>query len=65
MINEKNTWQEGNSMQNEKPQTAIVDEEVLQQIKNQIEQIQYGSVTIVIHDSKVVQLDTSEKIRLA
>jgi hypothetical protein len=51
-------------MQKEKAKTATVDEETLQQIKNQIEQIQYGSVTIVIHDSKVVQLDTSEKIRL-
>jgi hypothetical protein len=51
-------------MQNEKTKTATVDEETLQQIKKQIEQIRYGSVTIVVHDGKVVQLDTSEKIRL-
>lgn len=42
-----------------------VNDNVLNQIKKQLEKIQYGSVTIVIHAGKVVQLDTSEKIKLA
>lgn len=41
-----------------------VDEALLKQIREQIEQIQYGSVTIVIHDGRVVQLDQQQKIRL-
>lgn len=41
-----------------------VEESVLTQIKEQIEKIQYGSVTIVIHEGKIVQLDTNAKVRL-
>lgn len=36
----------------------------LQQIKEEIEKIQFGSVTIVVHEGKIVQIDTSTKKRL-
>lgn len=41
-----------------------VDEQMLQKIRTEIERIQYGSVTVVIHDGKIVQLDTNTKTRL-
>lgn len=37
---------------------------VMKQVEEQIKKIQYGSVTIVVHEGKVVQLDTNEKIRV-
>jgi hypothetical protein len=39
-------------------------ERVLEEIKKAIETIHYGSVEIVIHDSKVVQIERKEKLRL-
>lgn len=45
-------------------QTVKVDDETLRQLKEQIEHIQYGSVTVVVHAGKVVQLETNTKIRL-
>lgn len=41
-----------------------VNELVMKQIKEQIEKIQYGSVTVVVHGGKIVQVDTNAKIRL-
>lgn len=46
-------------------QTIMVDDEILRKLKEQIEQIQYGSVTVEVHAGKVVQLETNTKIRLA
>lgn len=37
---------------------------VLQEILRAIEGIQFGSVEIVIHDARVVQIESREKIRL-
>lgn len=54
----------GDSMNGDNRQTAKMDDEMIRQLKEQIEHIQYGSVTIVIHAGKVVQLDTNTKIRL-
>lgn len=51
------------SEDNRKP--SQIDDETLKQLKEQIGHIQYGSVTVVIHGGKVVQLDTNTKIRLA
>ena len=36
-------------------------QEILRAVKN----VQFGSVEITIHDSKVVQIDRTEKLRLA
>jgi hypothetical protein len=38
--------------------------EIEQQILHAVKSIRYGSVEIIIHDSKVVQIDRKEKIRL-
>ncbi len=39
------------------------DEEVLRQIVTAIKKIRLGSIEIVVHDSKVVQIESREKIR--
>jgi hypothetical protein len=36
-----------------------------QQILQAIKQVRYGSVEIIIHDAKVVQIERKEKIRFA
>ncbi|MFO7580613.1 YezD family protein [Nitrosomonas halophila] len=38
--------------------------EIEQQIFRAIQQIKYGSVEIVIHEGKVVQIECREKIRI-
>lgn len=46
---------------------GFVDEanrQLTQQILRALEEIRYGSVEIVIHDSKVVQIERKEKIRI-
>ena len=40
--------------------TAPVEREILDAVRN----IRYGSVEVVIHDSKVVQVVRTEKVRL-
>lgn len=42
-----------------------LDEEVLVQIALAIKQLKYGTVTIVVQDSKVVQIEKTEKMRLS
>lgn len=37
--------------------------EAEQHILNAISQIRYGSVEVVIHDSRIVQIEKSEKVR--
>ena len=44
---------------------AEVNQEKINYILALLERIKYGSVTIVIHDEKVVQLDVIEKHRLS
>ena len=39
-------------------------QEIVQQILCAIQGVRYGSVEILIHDSKVVQIERKEKIRL-
>ena len=46
---------------------AFLDEthrQLTQQILRALQEIRYGSVEIVIHDSKVVQIERKEKIRI-
>lgn len=40
------------------------EEEILLKIANALKNISYGSVQLTIHDSKVVQIDKTEKFRL-
>lgn len=41
-----------------------VSKEDLMKIKEFIEDIRFGSVNVVIHDGKVIQIEKNEKIRL-
>lgn len=41
-----------------------VSVEELNKIKQLIESIRYGSVTVVVQDGKVIQIEKNEKIRL-
>ena len=46
---------------------GLIDEanrQVTEQILRALQEIRYGSVEIVIHDSKVVQIERKEKIRI-
>lgn len=47
-----------------KDKKTTVDGQTLEKIKSEIESIRYGSVTVVIHDGKIVQLESSSKTRL-
>ncbi len=38
--------------------------ELEQKIREALSEIRYGTVTLVIQDSRVIQIDKSEKIRL-
>ena len=40
-------------------------ENIVNKIKNALENIRFGSVEIIVHDSKVVQIERKEKIRFA
>lgn len=46
---------------------GLVDEthrQLTQQILQALQEIRYGSVEIIIHDSQVVQMERKEKIRI-
>lgn len=51
-------------MENAKNRRCEVSEKQLKIIKDEIEKIQYGTVTVVVHEGKIVQVDTSTKLRL-
>ena len=47
--------------------SGLVDEthrQLTQQILQALQEIRYGSVEIIIHDSQVVQIERKEKIRI-
>lgn len=48
-------------MDKAKPQESLLDIEKL--LREALERIDYGSIAITIHDSKVVQVETSRKVR--
>jgi hypothetical protein len=49
----------GHSTQTDRNQTNTVEQAILLAVKG----LRYGSVEIVIHDSKVVQIERKEKMR--
>jgi hypothetical protein len=49
----------GDSTQSDRYQTSNVEQAILLAVKG----LRYGSVEIVIHDSKVVQIERKEKLR--
>ncbi|SDB28054.1 MULTISPECIES: YezD family protein [unclassified Butyrivibrio] len=38
-------------------------EDVWKRIRNQVENLKYGTVTITVHDGKITQIETSSKER--
>jgi hypothetical protein len=46
-----------------RPESASNLTEIERQILNSLQQIRFGSLEIVIHDSRVVQIERSEKLR--
>lgn len=50
-------------MANQHAEPATIADDVLEEIKFQLAQIQYGSLEIQIHNSQVVQLERREKKR--
>ena len=40
-----------------------LDEDIFRRISEAVKKIRYGSIEIVVHDSKVVQIECREKIR--
>ncbi len=51
-------------MANHNTGLATITDDVLEEIKNQLAQIQFGSLEIQIHNGQVVQLERREKKRL-
>jgi hypothetical protein len=43
---------------------TVVNDTVLDAIRQKLESIEFGHVTVTVQDGKVVQLETSEKTRL-
>ncbi len=41
----------------------VSDAKTWQRIKEQVNKVEYGNVNITIHDGKIVQVETSTKIR--
>ncbi len=39
------------------------DSRVWEDIKRKASELQYGSITITLHDGKIVQVETSSKVR--
>ena len=50
-------------MANHHAEPVTIADDVLEEIKDQLAQIQYGSLEIQIHNGQVVQLDRREKKR--
>ena len=55
---------EGGPMANHRPEPATLAEDVLEEIKQQLANLQFGSLEIQVHNGQVVQLERREKKRL-
>ena len=42
----------------------IIENKTLQEILKMAEQIKYGSITLIIQDGIIIQVDKNEKIRM-
>lgn len=49
--------------ENGKPTKILPKDELLNRIRQMLNEIQYGSIEIVIHEGKVVQIERKEKLR--
>jgi hypothetical protein len=41
------------------------DEAILEQLRMLLTQVRFGSITLIVQDSRVVQIDTTRKLRLS
>ena len=48
---------------NKKNEDMEADRRVAEEIMKAVREIRYGSIQITIHESKVVQIDKTEKVR--
>ena len=39
-------------------------EDYIEEVKKAVSEIKYGSLTLIIQDGKVIQIDKTEKVRL-
>jgi hypothetical protein len=46
-----------------KPSQVQITREIVDQIVSVLQGVRFGSIEIVIHDSKIVQIERKEKIR--
>lgn len=51
-------------LRDSKDKSETLREEVVDKILNAIQDVHFGSIEIVIHNSQVVQIERREKIRL-
>ena len=42
----------------------VKNENYIEEIKKIVKEIKYGSITLIVQDGKVIQIDKTEKIRL-
>lgn len=49
--------------ENNKNEDMEADRRVAEEIMKAVREIRYGSIQITIHESKVVQIDKTEKVR--
>lgn len=42
----------------------IIESKKLEEILRMVEQVKYGSITVIIQDGVIIQVDKNEKIRM-
>ena len=42
----------------------VKNEKYLEEVKRIVKEIKYGSITLIVQDGKVIQIDKTEKIRM-
>lgn len=42
----------------------VKNENYIEEVKRIVKEIKYGSITLIVQDGKVIQIDKTEKIRL-
>jgi hypothetical protein len=48
----------------QKPVSGGLPQEVIEEINRIAADLQYGTITLVFHDGKVIQVERNEKVRL-
>jgi len=46
------------------PSPTGLDERVLQRVADALKDLRFGSIEVVVHDGKVVQIERREKVRI-